>query len=143
MRRGKQAMASGIEDYHKSHGVKRSRLIDSALLPSEIVFHWGVPGPVMMARREAYSLLGGYDESLRLEDWDFYLRLASQNALGYVNTPVSSWRVHGNNTILRKDNYLDGALEATMAKNWQRFTKHNRLRLWGAVATFAGKAFAG
>lgn len=88
---------SGIEWYHPG---RKKYLLNDQLLPYEIVFFWSVPGPVFMARRSVYEMIGNYDESLAVEDWDFYLRLCARELLGFVDTPVAAYRIHGENTIL-------------------------------------------
>lgn len=81
---------SGLTDLH---GGRKSHLSNSRLLSYEIVYNWCVPGPVFMARKEVYTLLGGYNEDIAVEDWDFYLRLVSRNLLGFVDQPVAAYRI--------------------------------------------------
>lgn len=94
-REGKILHSSGIEELWC--GRKRF-LNDNVLMPYELIFHWCVPGPVFMATRQVYELIGGYDEQLLIEDWDFYLRLLSRNYLGFLDNTVSAYRVHTANS---------------------------------------------
>jgi glycosyltransferase involved in cell wall biosynthesis len=89
-------LESGIEGIYG--GRKKYFSIDH-LIPYEIIFFWSVPGPVFMARRAVYETIGNYDETLTIEDWDFYLRLAAQNAIGFIDHPVAAYRMHGNNSV--------------------------------------------
>ena len=73
-------------------------LADDKLIASELIFSWSLAGPILMVEREAYEVVGGYDERLVIEDWDFYLKLAAKNLIGFVNFPVAAYRVHGKNT---------------------------------------------
>ena len=66
-------------------------------LLDEIINNWSVPGPVLMVRKGIYEKVGGYDVKLDIEDWDFYLRMASGKLLGFINQPVSAYRLHGEN----------------------------------------------
>lgn len=75
---------------------------DSGIL-DEVIRNWSVPGSVLMVHRDIYHHVGPYDERLQIEDWDFYLRLVSEGLLGFVEKPVSEYRLHGSNTALRKD----------------------------------------
>lgn len=63
-----------------------------------IVTRWILPGPCLMVRRELYEQIGGYDEERKVEDWDFYLRIAARKALGFIDTPVAAYRFHASNT---------------------------------------------
>ena len=58
---------SGIEDYY--HGDKRC-LAHEELIAYEIIYRWSISGPVYLYRKEAFPLIGGYDERLIVEDWD-------------------------------------------------------------------------
>lgn len=75
-------------------GNKRA-LADPRFIASELILKWSVPGPVFAAWRRAYDPVQGvglYDESLLAEDRDFYLRLLSRHALGYIPDEVALYR---------------------------------------------------
>ena len=81
-----------IADYYNS---SKKALKNPGLITSELILNWCVPGPVFMARREAYDPgkgVGLYDESLVGEDRDFYLRLLSKNLLGFIDENVALYR---------------------------------------------------
>jgi hypothetical protein len=85
------------EVYHKSGTLAfAKRNLDTMQHPEkfkrELILRWWVPGPTLVVRKEAYTVLGFYDEHLKIEDRDMYLRLLSKNALGYVNYPVAFYR---------------------------------------------------
>jgi glycosyltransferase involved in cell wall biosynthesis len=67
-----------------------------------VVWHWALPGSITMLRRSLYSVVGGYDERRKIEDWDFFLRLAARDALGYIDIPVAAYRIHTTNTCIGK-----------------------------------------
>lgn len=81
---------SGLSDLHDG---RKKHLNNPRLLSYEIVFNWCVPGPVFMARRELYSLIGGYNENIAVEDWDFYLRIVARDLLGFIDKPVAAYRI--------------------------------------------------
>jgi len=91
---GRQVHASGIEDLYAAHGMRKNALTSPSLIEHAIVFHWAVPGPVLLCRRKAFEIVGLYDETLTVEDWDLYLRLARTKKLGFVDEFVSEYRVH-------------------------------------------------
>jgi glycosyltransferase involved in cell wall biosynthesis len=119
---------SGIEDLFRG---RKRYLLDENLRAYELVFHWCVPGPVFMARREAYQKVGLYDETLLVEDWDYYMRLVSQNALGFIDYTVAGYRLHNKNMIktISKSDWIDWPL-ATINKNINRFKGIKRLILF-------------
>jgi glycosyltransferase involved in cell wall biosynthesis len=90
---------SGIRDLY---GGRLERYTTQAGLLDEIVNNWAVPGSVLMIRQEAYDQTGPYNERLKIEDWDFYLRLVSAGILGFIPLTVSEYRVHENNTVLNQ-----------------------------------------
>ncbi|HEY3307942.1 MAG TPA: glycosyltransferase [Desulfuromonadaceae bacterium] len=87
---GNVSHKSGLSDLHNG---RKNHLNNSRLISYEIVFNWCVPGPVFMARKGVYQLLGGYNEDIVVEDWDFYLRLVSRNLLGFIDYPVAAYRI--------------------------------------------------
>lgn len=97
----KRVADSGISGLY-AHGARPAALLRPWLIQLELILRWSVPGPVIMLRRQAFDAQGGvgpYDESLTVEDRDFYLRLLARNALGYVDEPVACYRVHSSNSI--------------------------------------------
>jgi glycosyltransferase involved in cell wall biosynthesis len=44
-----------------------------------------IPAPAVMVRRSALEIVGGFDESLLVDDWDMWLRLS--NRFGFVHVP--------------------------------------------------------
>jgi hypothetical protein len=118
---------SGIEELHRG---RKKYLINNSLCGYELVFNWCVPGPVFMARRETYQIVGLYDETLQVEDWDYYLRLVSRNALGFMDYPVAGYRRHDTNMVkmFSKSDWIDWPL-ATVTKNIYKFTGIKRFFL--------------
>lgn len=78
-------------------------------LVRELIVNWSVAGPVLMYRR---GLVGHYDKTLRVEDWDLYLRLAATGRLRFVNEIVADYRVHGRNESLNPATERQRATEA-------------------------------
>jgi glycosyltransferase involved in cell wall biosynthesis len=62
-----------------------------------VISQWAVGGSVTLIRRHAPALFGGWSEDLRIDDWDFFLRLAARNALGFIDMRVCAYRVHPGN----------------------------------------------
>jgi hypothetical protein len=50
-----------------------------------------------LVRRRVLAQVGGWTDGLRIDDWDFFLRLAACDALGFVDVRVCAYRVHAGN----------------------------------------------
>lgn len=87
---GNLSKKSGLSDLFDG---RKSHLNDNRLISYEVTFNWCVPGPVFMARKEVYKHIGGYDEEIAVEDWDFYLRLVARDLLGFIDQPVAAYRI--------------------------------------------------
>jgi glycosyltransferase involved in cell wall biosynthesis len=97
----------------------------------ELILRWSVPGPVLLYRRQTIETIGAYDETGFIEDRDFYLRLLAQNALGFINQAVATYRIHARNTIAApaaQARVYKSMFEAE-SKHRQQFTGVNRSAL--------------
>ncbi len=75
--RGKQLyIHSGTYPHHT---------IPSGNIYIELISRYFICPPTMLMRRNVFEELGGYDESLRYEDFDFWIR--SSRKFGYAYTP--------------------------------------------------------
>ncbi len=61
-----------------------------------------IPNPTVALHRERFASMGGFDESLRLEDWDCWLRLATRYTLARVPERLAAYRRHDANASLRQ-----------------------------------------
>lgn len=61
-----------------------------------------IPNPTVALHRERFARMGGFDELLRQEDWDCWLRLATRYALARVPERLAAYRRHGANASLRQ-----------------------------------------
>lgn len=94
---GRKIYDSGISELRKGNV---SLLENPLSITGELLLRWSVPGPVLLLKKITFDEIHGvgmYDESLLVEDKDFYLRLLSRKALGFVNAAVSAYRIHGSN----------------------------------------------
>jgi alpha-1,3-rhamnosyltransferase len=58
-----------------------------------------VPAGTMMFARSLFEELGGFDEALREEDWDFVIRSAAVTPFTAVSEPLLYYRAHDGNTM--------------------------------------------
>jgi alpha-1,3-rhamnosyltransferase len=62
-----------------------------------------VPAGSMLFSRRLYDRLGGFDESLKEEDWDFVIRSAARTPFTSVRKPLLFYRSHASNTMKTRD----------------------------------------
>lgn len=72
--------------YESDEGIRRA-----------VISQWAVGGPVALLRKNALDVVGRWTEGLRIDDWDFFLRLVAHDALGFIDACVCAYRLHGNN----------------------------------------------
>ena len=59
-----------------------------------------VPAGSMLFSRKLYDEIGGFDENLREEDWDFVIRAAAETEFTHVAEPLLMYRTHTQNTMI-------------------------------------------
>jgi hypothetical protein len=136
---GRVTERSGLSDLFDG---RKSHLGDDRLISYEIVFNWCVPGPVFMARKEVYGLIGGYDEMIAVEDWDFYLRLTARNLLGFIDQPVAAYRIRpddaANHVTVQQHIRFNEAMLQTVSNNLPNFNGLKKLYLFAEKLKFNG-----
>jgi glycosyltransferase involved in cell wall biosynthesis len=110
---------SGVCEFYKGPA-RKDALLDQKLIGVELAMRWSVPGPVFMMRKNTCEIVGYYDESMLMEDRDFYLRLLSINALGFIDYKVACYRWHRTNVVkepslnpLMSDSFLIAAAKGS------------------------------
>ncbi|RLD77508.1 MAG: glycosyltransferase family 2 protein [Bacteroidetes bacterium] len=93
---------SGLSDLYIAD---KNNFTDPERLKKEIINKWSVPGGTLMVKKEAYNQYS-YNEGFILEDLDFYLYFASQDLIGFIDEAVSAYRVHGENTCMKDENWI-------------------------------------
>jgi alpha-1,3-rhamnosyltransferase len=84
-----------------------------------VVFRQHVPAGTLLFSRKLYDRLGGFDETLREEDWDFVIRAAAQTRFVAVPQPLLFYRGHATNAMrsrARREIFHQKAL--VLAKNF-------------------------
>ncbi|WNL44368.1 glycosyltransferase family 2 protein [Dyella sp. BiH032] len=93
-RYGNRLHGSGMRELHGAD--KRLYATDEGIRRA-VIAQWAIGGPVALLRRHAPAQIAGWTEQLRIDDWDFFLRLAARDALGFVDAPVCAYRLHDAN----------------------------------------------
>lgn len=121
-----QISSSGISELYKA---RKQNFFTNKGIRREVIERWSLCGPVLMLKKEIYSIIGGYDENLAVEDWDFALRAVSQNLYAFLDVKVSAYRVHGKNSSLMKEKqilmYKD--MIKILKKNYKLFNFEDKL----------------
>lgn len=66
-----------------------------------------IPALTVMLRKTCLDVVGGYDESLYIEDWDMWIRLAEKYKLGFIDKYLAYYRMHGSNISSRKEKMFE------------------------------------
>lgn len=93
-REGRCLHASGMADLH---GADKRLYANDTGIRRAVITCWAVGGPVAMLRRSALETVARWTEGLRIDDWDLFLRLAANDALGFIDVCVGAYRLHGAN----------------------------------------------
>ena len=91
---GNKIHGSGMCDLHGAD--KRLYRTDEGIRRA-VISQWAIGGPVAMIRSGALETVNRWTEGLRIDDWDFFLRLAARDALGFIDVRVCAYRLHGTN----------------------------------------------
>lgn len=87
-----QARSFGEEDKVFPRRVISGHIFDN-LMHSNFI-----PGSSVMISRKVIEEVGSFDVSLKVEDWDYWLRVAKKWKVAGIAEPLISYRVHGQNT---------------------------------------------
>lgn len=93
-RYGNRLHDSGMCDLHRAD--KRLYRSDEGIRRA-VISQWAIGGPVALLRKGAPEQVAGWSEGLRIDDWDFFLRLVARDALGFVDLKVCAYRIHDSN----------------------------------------------
>jgi glycosyltransferase involved in cell wall biosynthesis len=78
--------------------------------PPEWISKKSVVGASFLYRREVYDAIGNYDENLfRIEDYDYWLRIAKKYAIRPVDEILYEYRVHSQ-SLTSTESYVDRAV---------------------------------
>lgn len=97
---GKVIHDSGMTGLHRAN--KQRYLSEKGIIAS-VITDWAVAGPVPMVRKAFVTGGETWDEGLRIDDWDFFLRIAARGGLGFIDERVCAYRVHSSNTCRTSD----------------------------------------
>lgn len=101
-REGNPLHQSAMRDLHRAN---KSLYVTDDGIRRAVITQWAIGGPVTLVRRRALETVAGWNEGLRFDDWDFFLRLAAHDAIGFVDRNVGAYRIHGANVSRTRDTH--------------------------------------
>lgn len=103
--------------------------------PYELILNWCIPGPVFLARREVLKEVGYYNESFRIEDRDYYLRIIASDALAFIASKVAAYRLHNAASTGTRERQIQVGQEIIRIElhNLDCFAGLKRTALWLAL----------
>jgi glycosyltransferase involved in cell wall biosynthesis len=100
-----------------------------------LVYENKVIASAALARRECFETLGGFDSSyFGSGDWQMWFRIAEKYLVGFVDAPLTMYRVHGANAshkldrIWRDDQMLREWMAGRLDRLADRFPAHDARR---------------
>ena len=82
-------------------GYKKEREIKNAksgwIFEELLMFNFVMPAVTNMIRKNVYEVVGAYDESLFVEDYDMWLRIADKYQIGFLDEYLAYYRKHETN----------------------------------------------
>jgi glycosyltransferase involved in cell wall biosynthesis len=80
---------------NRARGKMKSFIIDGKEEISELLIRNYIVGCSVLFRRSCFDKVGLFNPNLRsCEDWDMWIRLAKEYAIGYLAEPLAKYRVH-------------------------------------------------
>ena len=93
---GKELYSSNLFEYRNKN---KANYLNDKKLKHEVISNWGIAGACYLINKELFSKVDNFDESLIVEDWDFFLRVAAKELILFYDERVSAYRLHDTNTI--------------------------------------------
>lgn len=75
------------------------RKVLAGRVTSQVFLRQHVPAGSMLFSRRLFDEVGGFDETLREEDWDFVIRCSAKTEFSSVQEPLFFYRSHVGNTM--------------------------------------------
>lgn len=95
------AVCSSLYVYNNDTGEKYVQEVSSHIFSNQfealMLNEFGLSTPGAMYRREALEKVGFFDESIEVEDFDMWLKMARAGRIGCIVEPLAFYRRHGNN----------------------------------------------
>ena len=108
-------------------GVKNSR--GGWIFDDLIVNRFHIPAVTNMIRKSTLLDVGNFDESLWVEDWDMWLRIAKKYQIGYLDEYLAYYRIHETN--MSKEGFKMYEAKLSALKKWESLSHYNNImKIW-------------
>lgn len=91
---------------HFKNSIQNVNMYESLLVENVIL------AVTVVTRKECFDKVGFFDDSLKYEDYDMWLRIAKHYPIGYIDKPLAYYRIHDANISNNTRFMLIGALQA-------------------------------
>lgn len=109
--------------------------VPSGWVFKEILASYFVSTPTMMMRKDVLESLGGYDESLSYEDFDFWVRTARHYRYCYQDEVLTSKRIVRKSLSSHFQNRHNSLLSSTLKVCYKAFDQCQSVEEYQALAT--------
>lgn len=89
-----------------------------------------IPALSVLYKKSALAKVDFFDENLRLEDWDIYLKMLKNGNFKFVNNVLGYYRYHGENSIIKENKRLLTDTLIILNKNKQFAFDNNFTNIW-------------
>lgn len=89
--------ATVVDSENNVIGQLAEGLTEEALTFESILQGNNIPALTVMIRGQVIEEIGGFDESLKIEDWDLWLRISERHKIGFLNKYLAFYRRHSTN----------------------------------------------
>jgi len=89
-----------------------------------IMDRFSISAPSVMIKSPVYEVVGGFDESLKVEDFDMWLRIADKYQIGYLDDYLVYYRIHDSNS--HKNIELLETSKYIVLNKWQHYPIHQQ-----------------
>jgi glycosyltransferase involved in cell wall biosynthesis len=97
------------ENYFESQKFKNINNLHglSGYLYDQLLVENFIPSSSFLAIKEAIISVGGYDQKIRCEDWDLWLRFSKKYEIGFMPLIDVEYRVHHNSSMQNKKSLVN------------------------------------
>jgi alpha-1,3-rhamnosyltransferase len=97
-----------------------------------------IPAPSVFILKDVFNKVGRYDETLFMEDWDMWLRIAKEYQIGYVDEYLVYYRRHDSN-ISKQTYKMYEAQKMIFDKyrdleNYETIIRNKKIQWFGSLA---------
>ena len=117
-----------IIDINKNVIGKLYYLLNSEEIKAMLLFESGFAHPTVMFRKRIYEVIGGYSDSMPIEDFEYWIRIAKNNAMANLPHILLLYRWHGNNVSITQYKYRCDRLLQMIGQHSNFFINSNTCR---------------